>query len=731
RRRISTRAALSGGISLLALATSQAWADDSSTLNIGTVQTTVTSPDYGAGTTPDSAPYNAPTKAPLTAVQPTSVISHQYIQTTQPLSANYDDVVKIAPSVYAVSPNGPGLMENQGLSIRGFADGQYNVTFDGIPWGDSNDFTHHSTSYFMAHDLGDISVDRGPGTASTIGDATFGGTIAITSKDPLSKLQVDPYFGGGSFGTYSYGGEFDTGTVAQYGGTTMFLDAQGMRSDGYLTHSGQQRQNGFVKILQPIGENTVVTVVGMVNQIQQNVSLGATKAQIAQFGPNFALSANPNSQNFYGYNQDHIHTDFEYIGVKSKFGDGWHLDDKAYTYAYYHQGWNGLDPNGETPNGTQLINGTVMPNDVPGQLLENDYRSFGNILKMQKDFSFGDIQSGIWVDGQSSSRGLTEVDFTQGSTVINLGTGVPNGIDRELEQHLTTLQPYLQVDWKPIPGLTISPGLKWDYFDRSVAAAVNVKTGTAQNYDNTFDAVLPSLLVHYKITPDWAVYAQAAEGFLAPNENFFNQTDPNGTTLKPQQSWNYQIGTSYQTKRLSLSGDIYFIDFSNLLGEETVGGITTAFNQGGVRYSGIEAEGTYYVGDGFSVYGNGSLNDARDKATNLYIANAPTATAAAGVIYNKNSWTGSLIEKWVGSRYGDVNKNQGLDPYGTLDLSVGYTLTDGPKWAPPATIKVDVSNLYDSTKIYGFAGTTVANGTPLYWTIPGRSVFTTVSIPFF
>src|SRR3984957_19642688 len=154
----------------------------------------------------DSAITQAPTMAPLTVTQPTSVLSQYYIENNIAPSANYDDIVKIAPSVYAVSPNGPGLSENQVLSIRGFADGFFNVTFDGIPWGDSNDFTHHSTSYYMAHDLGTISVDRGPGTAATVGNATFGGTVAVNSKSPLADMTVTPYFSYGSFNTSVVGG---------------------------------------------------------------------------------------------------------------------------------------------------------------------------------------------------------------------------------------------------------------------------------------------------------------------------------------------------------------------------------------------------------------------------------------------------------------------------------------------------------------------------------------------
>lgn len=111
----------------------------------------------------NTAASEAPSLAPLDAVQPTSVISQDFIAKNLPPTVNYDEAIKFSPSVFDTAPNGPGLAESQNISIRGFQDGQFNVTFDGIPWGDSNDFTHHTTSYFMAHDLGEVSVDRGPG----------------------------------------------------------------------------------------------------------------------------------------------------------------------------------------------------------------------------------------------------------------------------------------------------------------------------------------------------------------------------------------------------------------------------------------------------------------------------------------------------------------------------------------------------------------------------------------
>jgi len=63
-------------------------------------------------------------------------------------------VARIAPSIGAgVSPNGPGLAETK-VTLRGFQDGEYNVTSTRDPFGDTNNPTHHSTSYFPARIIG-------------------------------------------------------------------------------------------------------------------------------------------------------------------------------------------------------------------------------------------------------------------------------------------------------------------------------------------------------------------------------------------------------------------------------------------------------------------------------------------------------------------------------------------------------------------------------------------------
>ena len=330
---------------------------------------------------------------------------------------------------------------------------------------------------------------------------------------------------------------------------------------------------------------------------------------------------------------------------------------------------------------------------------------------------------------------LQEVDFTLGGALNpegNPSSPIP-GVDRQLTQVLTTVQPFAQFDWKALPDLTLSPGVRYDHFERSVDSQVNVKTGLPRS--PTRITSTPPCLRSRRTTRSratGATYAQVAKGFLKPNENFFNyNANPASTSVSPQQSWNYQLGTSWQTRALSLAADVYYIDFKNLIGSQTIGGNTVFFNQGGVTYKGVEAEATQYLGMGFSVYANGSINSAKNKQTGQWIADAPDATFTAGAIEQPAGLV-RVVARQVG---GQVLRRHRPDPAHQLVQHSRrchrlHRARQRARWLAKASLKLSFNNLLDSRKIIALAGYTAADGTPLYWTMPERSVFLTLSVPF-
>lgn len=700
----------------------------------------------------DSAPYQAPTKAPLSAFQPTSVISQHFIENNIPPSGSYDTMVALSPSVVTIGSNGPGLAENN-VSVRGFSDGQYNVLFDGIPFADGNNFTHHTTAYYTAHDLGDISVDRGPGDASTMGYATFGGTIDVNGKAPSDQRMVQAYGSMGSWNTYTYGGELNSGRMKKLNNASFVFDGGGVQSNGYQTYSRQQRYNFYGKWVQPLNDHTTLTFMGLYNNLVQSPPPGVTKDQIAKYGPDYGLSNNPNSQNYYKYNVDTIQTDMAYIGLNSDIGGGWTIDNKVYTYAYYHHGHNENDVNGTTQaqylasapvwkGKTVACGGTYGANKLTynsgpgcefGQAMRQDYRAWGDTFAVNRDFGLAKLKLGFWLEHQTDTRQQGSVNWADGGTFTN--PAMP--LNRLMTLENFSAQPYVQLTFRPLPNLEISPGFKYALMVRQINAPVNQKTGTPLTYDQTYGAPMPSLNVHYMVNPHWSAYLQVARGFLAPDAAYFYTPNPAANKVSPENTMNYQIGTAWQSRRFTLSADVYYINFSNFVTSNKqnipgYGPMTVYYNQGGINYYGIEGEASYYLGSGFTAFANGSLNQSKTQGTGAPIANAPDATAAGGMIYEHNGLYASVIDKWVGSRAGSITSAgkaaNGLDPFNQLDISIGYTIHSKDRFVPPVKFQLSVTNLADSKKIFAYSGTT-ADGVSQWNTQPGRSFFGSVSVP--
>src|SRR5215468_7253031 len=122
----------------------------------------------------------APSQSSLDTHSAASVISPEYIDNFTAPTADYTEVVQMAPGTFALNTNGPGLGQYKTF-FRGFADGDYTISFDGIPFEDTNSPTHHSWAFFPGQFIGQTVYDRSPGTASTVGPTNFGGSINMMS----------------------------------------------------------------------------------------------------------------------------------------------------------------------------------------------------------------------------------------------------------------------------------------------------------------------------------------------------------------------------------------------------------------------------------------------------------------------------------------------------------------------------------------------------------------------
>jgi len=108
---------------------------------------------------------------------------------------------------------------------------------------------------------------------------------------------------------------------------------------------------------------------------------------------------------------------------------------------------------------------------------------------------------------------------------------------------------------------TLTPGVKYTYFARHVEGPVNKGSVQPIDYQDKYTSLQPSISARYAIDDNWSAYAHAAKGFLAPPVDVFQVSTPG--TLKPEITWNYQIGTSLRRDNVSFGADAYYINNKN------------------------------------------------------------------------------------------------------------------------------------------------------------------------
>ena len=638
------------------------------------------------------AAETAPTKASIDETQPEAIITHKFIEQATPETGSWVSVASIAPSMAGVSSNGGGVGETTKLTLRGFQDGQFNITYDGIAFGDTNGPTHHEASYFPSSTVGAVVIDRGPGAAGDLGPANFGGAIHLFSANPTDSFNASQKFTYGSFSTYQAVTDVNTGVLPQLGGGKLLLSFDERWSKGELSYSSGVSQNQLAKFVLPINANWNFTLFASHNftHFYQNDGTGSgeTWGQVQAYGNNFALNNIPGDEHYYKYNQQGKQTDFEYADIKGAVTPTFNVEDQLYTY-YYKNDTLSASSNSDLvgSNASSLIQAKPAnylagqaATDLQGYDKLNQYRVWGDIVRLNKDFSFGTLKLGGVYEWATTNRHNLLEDFTDGFTPdmkFNLASYplLPAITNAKLQENSAYQDYQLFADfyWRPTDSLTITPGVKYVSSHLQVRAADENTAGGSKNqplYDSaTNSSPVYFLTANYKIMPFWSVYGQAATSFLFPDISslYFAGAGANLQSIQPQKTKTYQTGTVVSLGHFTADADVYRVDATNLLQQCGAGSNTADCNVGSAQYNGVEGEAAYAFDFGVTLFANAGSNTAK-RAANAgnaaqsivsnpaqSLTNAPRYTYALGGMFNNGPWAASLSFKQVGNFVGGYN----------------------------------------------------------------------------
>jgi iron complex outermembrane receptor protein len=725
-------------LSLLSCAVNSAYAEDA--IDLGAVGATASVPE---------AAKTSPSQNSLSARSAQSQVSDEYIRDfTSPVS-DYSQVLLMAPGMVSYSPNGVGLGDTK-TTMRGMSDSNAVISFDGIPFNDTNGVSHHSWVFFPSQFIGGAVIDRSPGSAATIGQATFAGSINLLSRNMEPQKRTSAELSYGSWNTSLIGLEHETGQFGEDGKSNLLVNVHKMNSDGYQTYNKQQRSDVSAKYQYAVSDDTAVTVFLSSLNLKTNTPAlkGVSRANVDAGNFNVMLTGDANSPAFYGYNFYNIDTYFNYAGITSNLGNGWQLDDKVYIYRY----WNKQNYNNFKYDATGLIPTTLTTTSGVDKL--NSYVTKGNILRLSKESSMGIFRTGLWYDVSDSYRYQIKADPRTWATVP-----LPNFSETYTT---TTKQPYVEYEFKVTDALKVTPGVKYASYTQDfnhlqdcstvggLGATVNTTTCTitsgvgAASVSNsvTYSDVLPSLDVHYMVQPNWALYAQYAVGDAIPDTGVFDVTGANVTSVpKPTLSKTVQLGSVYKSETYTLDFDVYQTTLDNDYTKATdpVTLLPVYPIVGNKIIQGVEAESNILLGGGFSLYLNGTYGTAKYD-TGQWVAGAPADTETLGLNYGKDSWRSSLQVKRVGTMYNDNGTTKEafiIDPVVLTNLFVNYTVKNPTSYAKQAKFQLGINNLFNLHSVVGVAAagtTTSSSAAPspadLLTVLPERSASLTMTVDF-
>jgi iron complex outermembrane receptor protein len=717
------------------------------------------------------AAASAPSGNTLEATSARTEVSSDFIKNFMSPVADYAEYVNYAPGTFSLNPNGIGLGQGK-TYFRGFADGQYTMTFDGIPFEDTNTPTHHSWANFPSGWTDAVDFDRSAGRASDFGPTNFGGSINMQSP----QLSPDPDIRGtityGSFDTRVLQLDAESGFFGPGSRNSFLMNIQQLLSNGYQTYNDQKRVAGYGKYQYRVSDRSSLTLYGGLVDIWTNTpnTTNPTRAQVAQYGDNYLMDGTPYLPNgtpdpyYFGYDTYHVQTDFEYAAYTADLGDGWKFNTKLYTTRYWNKQFY--------QNGATVTLTAAKPSGVDKL---NGYRHAGDTAVLSKEFKWGVFRTGVWYDWaytdryQIPSNILTQLDTPLGN----------------FHEHFITqsAQPFAEFEWHAAQRLVVTMGVKDAHYSMMLnqyqdnGKTVGCLGGVLSSYPGggpplcnggvgfvthsvDYNNWLPNVTARYYLKSSWSVYGQWSEGSVIPPSSVFDV--PNAQVLvppKPTLAKTYQVGSVMKYRRWTLDADAYYVHFQNSYDSYTdpTTNEPVFVATGPTNTRGVEAEANFTLGYGFSLYANGSMGSAKYQTGpnypngGLWVADTPKNVETVSLLWRRNDWSAGLVDKRVGTLYNDngtltylingisipypVDEANKIDPFNLVNVFADYTVK-GRSWLRGSKIGLAVNNLANSHNIVGITPAVAATATAHYVEspsdllnlLPGRSVMLTFTV---
>ena len=574
------------------------------------------------------------------------------------------------------------------------------VLIDGIPQVNLNDQSYYDQVPFEAIDR--IEVVRGP-TSALYGRNGVGGTINLITRDAPEETEIGGTVTVGSFGfikpRVTLGGQ-----VAD--GFNVLLSGSYEQSDGWRDQSEREAVDFFARGDIDFGARTGLALTLQYFDLSQEVP---TILPMLSDGSEVPGVDRKDSFNLPGAESRNESLQLAAV-LDHEFND-------TLSFAvpvYYRQTDRILDREGSFIDNVQT--GTQTFDLYPFTPTSEE-----SIIGLSPKVTWTpteqfELIAGIDYEKNDGEAGASNT-FPAGTNfftpiTVNYGTGefltdlnnLEELVRRDADFESTVWAAYAQVRVNVTGKLRLTVGGRYDTQERMLEDPLRPNPRVEADYER----FTPRVALDYAFTDYLHGYVSYSQGFNPPFGGAFAFERAGADDLKPEVATNYEVGlkANFPDGRGFVNAALFFLEREDLVQTLRIENVNTQVNAGALDVWGIELDGAYDLGGGFSVSGNYSYTDTKWQEFTV----RGTSFAGSEVILNPNhlasvslDWASSddrfqvgAFVDYVGEQFADRQNTVTLDSYTLANVHAAFR----PYGDDRVTFRVQGLNIFDEEYLY-------------------------------
>ncbi len=695
------------GISGIAFATGVTAPTNSSSINVGEVNSSV-STKHISKYTKNTAPLHQTltNKQVFNSTQSVTTLTTENKKMVSP-NGGAAELLATAPGVHIMSENPQNGSGRYNITINGMGIGwwsgntyrnQISVLFDGVPMNNqiTNDGQWNSSQIPILTMIHGVNVVYGPGNPQNRWYDSLGGTINFVPLQPTAQANAKINLSYGSYGSKTASFSANTGiyhgwsTVLAGGYTAANSFAQG--PSNWPQHSWSM----YMKTAHPFSNG--LFTLGFYyekSNATHSPTIPVTPVSgytVNGYGKPGQLLSQETSGFYYvpssdlWYKDDIVDSWILYSQQLFHLGDGWTLKNTPW-YRHGYRVHRASFNYGDT---------TVNPESAEYYAPTNN--SFGDRLSVTLHSHYNDVAVGGWLSYQQ---------YNSNEDLWNpyLGTSQQNPyVYNNVEINSLFSNLFAQDTVKLLDGnLRITPGLALAGFYTSMADLTNPDTTAAYltatpGAKTNFSRLEPSVGINYRLTHNVTAYANYSETYQNETDlaygAYLQFIKINSADIPITKAVDYEVGLRYHNHVLNAGINYYHDYLTNLLNGVSSGSITqfnaSGYNLGNAIYQGVNAFVKWHPVWQLYLYGSANIQHSYYKSdysnsgisfNGLRLSGIPAYSFNVSMSY-KIPMPGGLLEPTLTDQYSGAQglynnvtggpTSQMINSYNLVNLSASY-----------------------------------------------------------